>query len=282
MPQDDTSGGDPANPADPADPADPIERLLAIMARLRDRNGGCPWDIEQTFHTIAPYTVEEAYEVADAIERENMADLKEELGDLLLQVVYHARIAEEAGQFDFAAVAGAIGDKMVRRHPHVFGDLQVGSAAAQTVHWEALKAEERTRTKGGQDSAATGALSGVPQGLPALMRAEKLQKRAARVGFDWPDAGPVFDKIAEEIAEIEAEIATDGGKERLESEVGDLLFAVANLGRHLGVDPETALRRASWKFERRFGRVEDAFGHQLEGVSLDEMERAWQDAKKDE
>lgn len=266
---------------DPSRIADPLARLIAIMARLRDPDGGCPWDIEQTFRTIAPYTIEEAYEVADAIEREDMADLKEELGDLLLQVVYHARMAEEAGHFDVAAVAGSIADKMVRRHPHVFGTAQVGSAEAQTRHWEDLKAEER-RGNGGQDAGNVSVLSGVPQGLPALMRAEKLQKRAARVGFDWPEVASVFDKISEEITEIKTEIEVGGKRERLEDEVGDLLFAVANLARHLGADPETALRRANWKFERRFAQVENAFEHNLTDTSLDDMERAWQDAKKNE
>lgn len=261
-------------------PAEPMARLIAIMARLRDPDGGCPWDIEQTFRTIAPYTVEEAYEVADAIERGDMADLKEELGDLLLQVVYHARMAEEAGHFNFAAVAEVIADKMVRRHPHVFGEARIASAAAQTRHWEDLKAEERKGANGGDETEATSVLSGIPQGLPALMRAEKLQKRAARVGFDWPEIAQVFDKIDEELTEIKSEIDTDGGQDRLESEVGDLLFAVANLARHLDVDPENALRRANWKFERRFAQVEAAFAHKLDDVSLDDMERAWQEAKK--
>ena len=260
----------------------PTDRLLEIMARLRDPDGGCPWDVEQDFATIAPYTIEEAYEVADAIERRDFDDLRDELGDLLLQVVFHARMAEEEGRFDFDDVATAIGDKMVRRHPHVFGDARVDDAATQTVAWEEQKAAERVAKAG--DGAAPGLLAGLPVALPALLRATKLQKRAARAGFDWPEAAPVFAKIDEEIAEIKAELP-DGDHGRLEDEVGDLLFACVNLARHLGVDAETALRRSNAKFERRFGAVEaalrDADTSPAE-ASLDEMEALWVRTKAQE
>ena len=256
-----------------------VTRLLEIMARLRDPEHGCPWDVAQTFRTIAPYTIEEAYEVADAVEQQDMPALKDELGDLLLQVVFHARMAEEDGLFDFDAVAGAISDKMVRRHPHVFGADKVESAAAQTVNWEALKAAERAE-KAADGKRPHSALDGVARGLPGLTRAEKLQKRAARVGFDWPETSQVFDKIDEELAEIKDEIENSGPPARLEDEIGDLLFVVVNLARHLKVDPESALRHANAKFEHRFHQVEAAFPKGLEGVSLDQMEAAWQAAKK--
>ncbi len=258
-----------------------IDRLLEIMARLRDPQSGCPWDVEQTFETIAPYTIEEAYEVADAIERADMSALKDELGDLLLQVVFHARMAEEQGSFDFHEVAHAISDKMVRRHPHVFGEQRIATAAAQTRSWEALKAAERAEQAETRGRRA-GALDGVGIGLPALTRAEKLQKRAARVGFDWPEVSQVFDKIDEELAEIREEIRQAGGPERLEAEIGDLLFAVVNLARHLGVHGEAALRRCNMKFERRFTAVEAAFDGDLDGAGLADMEAAWQAAKKKE
>ena len=258
-----------------------MTRLLEIMARLRDPQRGCPWDVEQTFKTIAPYTIEEAYEVAEAIEQHDMAALKDELGDLLLQVVFHARMAEEDGQFDFDAVAKTISDKMIRRHPHVFGGERVDSAAAQSVSWEAVKAAERAEKAADRGRAAS-VLDGVALGLPGLTRAVKLQKRAARVGFDWPEATQVLDKIDEELSEIKEEIASGGGHERLEDEVGDLLFVLANLARHLGVDPEAALRHTNAKFERRFHRVEQSFAEGLESVSLDEMEEAWQRAKRRE
>ena len=264
------------------DRADPMRRLLEVMARLRHPASGCPWDIEQTFATIAPYTIEEAYEVADAIEEGDMLALKEELGDLLLQVVYHARMAEEAGHFDFEVVAEAITEKMIRRHPHVFGDATVEDAVAQTRHWEELKAGERAQKHKGARRAAKGILADVPSALPALTRAEKLQKRAAGVGFDWPEVAQVFDKIDEEIDELKTEIGNDAPRDRLEAELGDLLFAVANLARHLGVDPEAALRRANAKFVRRFGAVESALGPRLAGATLDEMEEAWQSAKQSE
>ena len=255
-------------------------RLLRIMARLRDPQSGCPWDVEQTFRTIAPYTIEEAYEVAEAIEQNDLAALKDELGDLLLQVVFHARMAEEDGRFDFEAVAAAIGDKMVRRHPHVFGDVSVDSAAAQTRAWEDTKAAERAAKKA--DGEAQGALDGVTVGLPALTRAGKLQRRAARVGFDWPETLQVFEKIDEEIAEIKEEIENGSDPLRLEDEVGDLLFVAVNLARHLAVDPEAALRRSNAKFERRFRSMERALlaDHAaLKDLPLEVLEEAWQAAK---
>jgi MazG family protein len=256
-----------------------ISRLLAIMARLRDPQTGCPWDREQSFATIAPYTIEEAYEVAEAAEAGDVPALREELGDLLLQVVFHARMAEEARQFDFDDVARAIADKMVRRHPHVFGSATVDSAAAQTVAWEEQKAEERrAKAAGGQPSA----LDGIGPGLPALTRALKLQRRAARVGFDWPAVAPIFDKIDEEIDELHREIEAGGGADRIADEVGDLLFAVVNLARRLDTDPEQALRGACRKFERRFRYVEQAVaakGLSPQEAGLDAMEDAWQEAK---
>ena len=247
------------------------------MARLRDRERGCPWDVEQSFATIAPHTIEEAYEVADAIERGDLAALKDELGDLLFQVVFHAQMAQEAGAFDFDAVAESISNKMIQRHSHVFGDTNVKSAAAQTAAWEALKAAERAARTG-----PAGALDGVATALPALTRAVKLQKRAARVGFDWPDAAGVHLKIAEELAELSAEIQSGGQPDRVQDEAGDLLFACVNLARHLGVDPETALRHANRKFETRFRAVEAmlaADGRGPADADLDELEALWQRAK---
>ena len=259
-----------------------LNRLLTVMARLRDPKTGCPWDVEQSFATIAPYTIEEAYEVADAIAREDMHDLKDELGDLLLQVVFHARMAEEAGEFDFDAVAGAIADKMIRRHPHVFGDEADRDAGGQRHAWEEQKAAERDdRAKRRGGNGETSALDGVPTALPALMRAEKLGKRAARVGFDWPDLEGVFAKIAEESDEIRAEAAR-GDQERLADEVGDLLFAAANLARKAGVDAEAALQAASRRFEARFRHLEAtmaADGRAPDQASLDELESEWQAAK---
>ncbi|NAZ36254.1 nucleoside triphosphate pyrophosphohydrolase [Rubellimicrobium sp. CFH 75288] len=254
----------------PRDPRDETARLLDIMARLRDPDGGCPWDLEQTFATIAPYTIEEAYEVADAIAREDWDGLRGELGDLLLQAVYHARMAEEAGLFDFADVAAAVADKMVARHPHVFGEGAVRTAAEQTRAWEAQKALER---------GAGRVLDGVARALPALKRAEKLQARAARVGFDWPDAGPVLEKVAEEAREV----AAAEGPDAREEEVGDLLFVLANLARHLGVDPEAALRRACDKFERRFAAVEDRLaerGRRPQDSTLAEMDALWDEVRR--
>jgi len=255
-----------------------IERLLHVMARLRDPDGGCPWDLEQDFSSIAPYTIEEAYEVADAIERQDLDDLEGELGDLLLQVVYHAQMAKEAGRFDFETVAARIAEKMIRRHPHVFGAAEVPSAAAQSLAWEDAKAAERAQKESGDPSI----LADVPVGLPALTRAAKLQRRAARVGFDWPTLAPVLAKLEEELGEVKAELAAAGSHERLEGEVGDLLFAAVNLARHLGIDGESALRAANQKFERRFRAIEKALraaGRDLEAASLDEMEALWQRAK---
>ena len=253
-----------------------IGELLRVMAKLRDPEGGCPWDREQDFATIAPYTIEEAYEVADAISRADMADLRDELGDLLFQVVFHARMAEEAGVFAFADVVTAIVEKMIRRHPHVFADEEVADAEAQTRAWEEHKARER-HAKGQHHSL----LDGVTLGLPALTRAQKLQKRAARAGFDWPDVGGVLDKIAEELDEVRAEV-TAGDQAALQGEIGDLLFACVNLARYAGVDPETALRSTNEKFERRFRYIEEVLRSQakeLEQCSLEEMDKLWNEAK---
>jgi ATP diphosphatase len=263
-------------------PREPMARLLAVMAWLRDRQHGCPWDVDQTFRTIAPYTIEEAYEVADAIERNDLPALKEELGDLLLQVVYHAQMAREAGAFSFADVAAAVADKMVDRHPHVFGDARIATAEAQTASWEARKAAERAARKDGAVEPA-GALDGVARALPALLRAEKIQKRAARVGFDWKQTGPVIDKIEEELGELRAELAAGTvDQARLADELGDVLFAVANLARHCKVDPEAALRATNDKFERRFRYIERRLaeaGRKPVDASLEEMEALWQEAK---
>jgi ATP diphosphatase len=262
-------------------PREPMARLLAVMAWLRDRQHGCPWDVEQTFRTIAPYTIEEAYEVADAIEREDLGALREELGDLLLQVVYHAQMAHETGAFGFADVAAAVADKMVDRHPHVFGGARIATAEAQTVSWEARKAAERAAKAA--DAAPAGALDGVARALPALLRAEKIQKRAARVGFDWKETGPVIDKIEEELGELRAELeAGTVDQARLTDELGDVLFAVANLARHYKIDPEGALRATNDKFERRFRHIERRLaeaGRRPADASLEEMEALWQEAK---
>jgi len=258
----------------------PVQRLLQVMARLRDPADGCPWDLEQDFASIAPYTIEEAYEVADAIARGDLAELKDELGDLLLQVVYHSRIAEEAGLFDFDQVAAAIADKMIRRHPHVFGSAEVDGARAQSSAWEAVKAMERASRTGAEGVARV--LDDVPLALPGLTRAAKLQRRAARVGFDWPEPVQVVDKIEEEIAELRAELGQGASVDRLSHEIGDLLFAVVNLARHLEVDAEASLRQANAKFERRFRKIEDALhasGRRVGDASLDEMETLWQQAK---
>jgi ATP diphosphatase len=256
-----------------------MERLLAIMARLRDRQTGCPWDIEQTWETIAPYTIEEAYEVADAIERQAWGELEGELGDLLLQVVYFAQIGAEEGRFDFHRIAAGIAEKMVARHPHVFGDASRDKTAEEQVRdWEAVKAAERER-KGERR-----VLDGVALGLPALMRAQKLQKRAARVGFDWGETGAVLAKLVEEAGEL-AMAAEETDTDALEDEFGDLLFAAVNLGRHLGLDAESALRRANAKFTRRFGAVEDGLaseGRTPSEATLEEMEALWQAAKRAE
>jgi MazG family protein len=255
----------------------PIDRLLAIMARLRDPERGCPWDREQNFAKIAPYTIEEAYEVADAIERGDMTALKDELGDLLFQVVFHARMAEEDGLFAFDDVAEAIGDKMERRHPHVFGDAEIASIAAQNEAWEAHKAAER-EAKG----EAASVVDGVAIALPALLRAAKISRRAARIGFDWPDAASVIDKIEEELDEIEDALDDHAPPAALEEEIGDLLFAAANLARKLDIEPETALRRATAKFERRFRRVETLAKARGVERDLDALEALWQEVKAQE
>ncbi len=258
-----------------------IARLLKVMATLRDPEKGCAWDIEQTFATIAPYTVEEAYEVADAIQRDDMDDLRDELGDLLLQVVFHSQMAKDAGIFDFEAVAGGICEKMIRRHPHVFSDLQFDSMAQQKAHWEMLKAEEREKKGSASDSSA---LDGVAITLPAMVRAEKLQKRAARVGFDWPDSNGVFDKLAEEVQELR-EAITAGDQGAMQEELGDLLFTVVNLSRHLDMSPDAALQHSTAKFERRFRHVENSLaddGRKVENTDSDSLEQYWQQAKKSE
>ena len=266
-------------------PAPALDHLLAIMERLRDPERGCPWDREQDFATIAPYTIEEAYEVADAIARGDMAALRDELGDLLFQVVFYARMAEEAGLFAFDDIAAAIADKMVRRHPHVFGSVEIASAAAQTEAWEQYKAEER-RARAAAAGARESVLDGVALALPALLRAAKIQQRAARIGFDWPAARPVIAKLSEEIAELEAELDAecDGGGDpaKVEDEMGDILFAAANLARKLDIDPEAALRRATAKFERRFRRVEALAAERGIGTDLDALEALWQQVKQED
>ena len=260
--------------------ARPIDRLLAVMARLRDANGGCPWDLAQDFKTIAPYTIEEAYEVADAIEREDMTGLKDELGDLLLQVVFHSRMGEEIGAFDFDAVADTIVDKMLRRHPHVFGAVNAPTPSAVNDNWESIKAAERAAKRNDGDQPGS-VLDGVATALPALSRAEKLQRRASRVGFDWGAPEPILDKIAEEIGELGAELPT-ADKEKIADELGDVLFAVVNLARHLEIDPEVALRGTNAKFERRFKYIERMLlekGKSPEQSTLEEMDALWNEAK---
>jgi MazG family protein len=256
-----------------------MEELLEIMRRLRAEAGGCPWDREQTYVSLVPYTLEEAYEVADAVERGDRAGLRDELGDLLFQVVFYARIAEEAGEFGFEDVAAGIVAKLIRRHPHVFGGQTIDDARAQTAAWEAHKAREREA--GGR----RGTLDGVARALPALTRAVKLQNRAARDGFDWPEVERVFEKIAEEIAEVRAELHTPPGSPELIHEVGDLLLAASNLARHLGVDPEAALQRANGRFERRYACMEAlvaARGSRLKDLDLAALEALWQEAKRQE
>jgi len=259
-----------------------ISKLLEVMRRLRDPKNGCPWDREQDFKSIAPYTIEEAYEVAEAIDKNDMVALQDELGDLLLQVVYHAQMAAELGHFTFADVVAGVSEKMVRRHPHVFGEVTVANAKAQTEAWEAEKARERQKNKRG------GVLEGVAHALPALLRAEKLQKRAARVGFDWDEIEPVFDKIAEEIAEIRAELPPGPIAERqnspLAEEIGDLFFTCVNLARHFAIDSEAALRTANAKFERRFAGIEALLpaGATIEVTPLEQLETLWDRVKKEE
>jgi tetrapyrrole methylase family protein/MazG family protein/ATP diphosphatase len=254
-----------------------VARLINIMARLRDPLSGCPWDLEQTFASIAPYTIEEAYEVVDAIERGDLSDLREELGDLLLQVAFHSRMAQEQGAFDFDDVANAISDKMVRRHPHVFGDADYRDGEKKDAVWESLKAQERA-AKGAHRA---GVLDDVPAAMPALLRAAKLTKRAARVGFDWPDFGQVFAKLREEMAELEVEIEA-GELDKARAELGDVLFVCANLARKLDIDPEDALRTTNAKFIRRFSYIERelaARGKRPEQSSLAEMDTLWDEAK---
>ena len=264
------------------DPSREIARLLEIMAALRTPQTGCPWDLAQNFSTIAPYTLEEAYEVADAIARGDLADLKDELGDLLLQVVFHARMAQEQGAFDFGDVVQAITEKLIRRHPHVFADETSSTPRAVEGLWERIKAEEKAANKIGQ----TGALAGVPVALPALSRALKLQAKASKVGFDWNDPRAVLRKIREEANEIEAELArSERDKAATAAEVGDLLFAVVNLARHLDADPEAVLRQTNVKFERRFAAIERALaarGKAPQEASLAEMDRLWNEAKEAE
>jgi ATP diphosphatase len=267
-------------------PSRDISRLIEIMAALRDPVSGCPWDVEQNFTTIAPYTVEEAHEVADAIARNDMGDLCEELGDLLLQVVYHAQMAREIGAFDFGDTVEAITRKLIRRHPHVFGDADARAAGAAKGMWERIKAEEKRERaeRRGELERPSGLLDGVSASMPAMERAVKLQAKASTVGFDWNDPRAVLAKIREEIGEIEAELDTaERSPERIEDEVGDLLFAVANLSRHLKVDPDQALRRTNAKFMQRFKAIETALaaeGRSPKDASLDEMEALWQAAKR--
>ena len=259
-----------------------INDLLAVMARLRDPETGCPWDVKQSFATIAPYTIEEAYEVADAIARDDLDGLKDELGDLLLQVVYHAQMAAEDGRFAFADVVDAITAKMIRRHPHIFEDASVRESFEGSGVWERIKAEEKS-ARGG--AAGASILDDIPLALPGLTRAVKLQSRAARVGFDWPNLEPVLTKAEEEIGELKAAIASEGAGAapgKVAEEFGDLLFVMANLARHLGIDPEDALRGANAKFVRRFASIEDALGkdgRRPEDSSLEEMDALWDQAK---
>jgi len=260
-----------------------INKLLSVMKELRDPNNGCPWDKEQTFLTIAPYTIEEAYEVSDAIQKGDMSELQEELGDLLFQVVFHAQMAAEKGCFDFNDVVQSIVDKMRRRHPHVFGDVQIENAKEQTYAWEKHKQVERQQKK--QTSTPMSQLDGIPVALPALTRAVKLQKRAARVGFDWESIPPILGKIIEELEEVKQEIEQQSHHQLIEDEIGDLFFAVSNLARHLEVDPETSIRRSNAKFERRFKAIEALALKQdkpLEKMTINEMEALYQQVKQTE
>ncbi len=279
------SGVGPKRGAAESGGSDEIGRLIEVMAALRDPERGCPWDREQTFATIAPYTIEEAYEVADAIERADMADLKDELGDLLLQVVYHARIAEEAGLFAFPDVAEASASKMIRRHPHVFGEGGDGGAR----QWEAIKKQEKEAKAARSGAAhAPSLFEDIPAGLPGLARCQKLQRRAQRIGFDWPSVEPILDKVDEELAELKAEIASEPGPEkhrRQFEEYGDLLFVLVNLGMRLDIDAELALRAANAKFVRRMSAMAKAAadgGRSLEAMTLDEMDALWGQAKQAE
>lgn len=259
---------------------DNLKELLNIMAKLRAPSGGCAWDIEQTFETIAPYTIEEAYEVAEAIDNKDMDALKDELGDLLFQVVFHSRMAEEAGHFKFSDVVDTISDKMIRRHPHVFGDEEFRSADEQTVAWEEQKAKERAENK------QASILDGVTIGLPALSRAVKLQKRAARVGFDWPETSMVIDKLNEEMIELSEELIADKqDQDKIEEEFGDMMFVYANLARHLKINPEQALKKANTKFTNRFNKIEqhiEKTQSSFDQYSLEELEELWVKAKEEE
>ena len=266
-------------------PSRDVSRLVEIMAALRTPVTGCPWDLEQDFKSIAPYTVEEVYEVVDAIERNDMENLQEELGDLLLQVIYHAQMASEEGAFDFSDVVETITTKMIRRHPHVFGDEKARSSGMAKGAWERIKAEEkleraeRRKAVGlAPQSSGTSLLDDVPAALPALMEAVKLQKKASKVGFDWNDPKAVLSKIREELAELETEIDSSS-KEKIKDELGDVLFALANLGRHLDIDPDSATRSTNQKFRKRFAHIEQALGDGLASASLEEMEAAWVEAK---
>ena len=253
----------------------PITQLLSIMARLRDPESGCPWDIKQDFDSIAPYTIEEAFEVAEAIAQRDYPELKEELGDLLLQVVFHSQMAREQGLFDFNEVVQVLCDKMIRRHPHVFGDDPAADEQAVKANWEQIKQQERADKGREHDSA----LDGVPAGLPALQRAAKVQKKAAKVGFDWPEAGPVREQVSLELAELD-EALQNGHKDAIEDELGDVIFTLVNLSRHLKVDPEQALRKATAKFEKRFRTMEQHQPEPLKNLDAEALEAAWQAAKK--
>jgi MazG family protein len=259
----------------------PITHLLAIMAQLRDKEKGCPWDVEQDFASIAPCTIEEAYEVVDAIERKDMNDLKEELGDLLLQVVFHAQMAKEAGLFDFDDVVKTVSEKLVRRHPHVFGDASIETSEAQIASWEAIKAEEKRSKQGGLDPAKASLLDDVPVSLPALVRAQKIQKKASKAGFDWPEVGPVFAKLAEEIEELKQAVA-GGGESAILNEIGDVLFATVNIANHLKADPDAALRGTIAKFQRRFRAMEHMLAErqaEFRDMSLQQLDELWDQAK---
>jgi MazG family protein len=256
----------------------PINRLLAIMSRLRDPQRGCPWDLQQDFRTIAPYTIEEAYEVADAIERDDMSELRDELGDLLFQVVFHSQMAQERGAFQFDDVVDAICDKMERRHPHVFGDARIETADEQTLAWDEQKRLERA-------AKSASVLDDVPLALPALSRANKLGKRAAEIGFEWPDTQGALDKVGEEIEELRAELKGAPDPTAISNELGDLLFSLVNVARYLKIDPETALRHANAKFERRFRYVEQRLeeqGKRPGGATLEEMDALWEEGKAQE
>lgn len=269
-------------PIEPPKDLTDIHALLEIMRALRNPDGGCPWDLEQDFDSIAPYTLEEAYEVAETIERKDFAGLKDELGDLLFQVVYHGQMAEEAGHFSFQDVVENVCQKMIRRHPHVFGDADIKTAESQTLAWEEVKALERGEKSDG-DEMSSATLDGLPLALPALVRAVKLQKRAARVGFDWPDTSLVLDKLNEEMLELAVEVAKDRDSPEVKEELGDLLFVYANLSRHLDVDPEEALRSANGRFERRFRYIEQTLedqGKTPADSDLAEMDALWDAAKR--